>query len=92
MLIVLTILAVLTKYYGASFGARLTGIQPAASRAIGAGMVSRGEMALVVVQIGLQANILTADEFASFVVVIIVSTIIAPIMLRPLLKRVPVNN
>lgn len=87
-LVILTILAVGTKYYGAGSGARMAGINAVDSRAVGAGMVSRGEMALVIVQIGLSAEIISHQEFSSFVIVVILSTIIAPIMLRPLLDKV----
>lgn len=88
MMSVLTILAVVTKYYGSGFGARFAGLNVAESRAIGAGMVSRGEMALVIAKIGLGAGVLHSAEFSEFVIVIILSTIVAPIMLKPLLAKV----
>ena len=88
LIIVLTVLAVATKYYGAQWGARIAKLDKPAARAVGAGMVSRGEMALVVAQIGLSANLIAKDIFGDMVIVIIVSTIIAPLMLRPLLKRI----
>lgn len=88
MMLLLTVLAVITKYYGSGFGARFAGLDVAESRAVGAGMVSRGEMALVIAKIGAGAGILEAPVFAEFVVVIILSTIVAPIMLKPLLAKV----
>ena len=88
LIIVLTVLAVATKYYGAQWGARIAKLDKPAARAVGAGMVSRGEMALVVAQIGLSANLIAKNIFGEMVIVIIVSTIIAPLMLRPLLKRI----
>ena len=88
LIIVLTVLAVATKYYGAQWGARIAKLDKPAARAVGAGMVSRGEMGLVVAQIGLSANLIAKNIFGDMVIVIIVSTIIAPLMLRPLLKRI----
>lgn len=88
MLLILTVLAVATKYYGSGFGARFAGLEVAESRAIGAGMVSRGEMALVIAKIGSGAGVLASDVFAEFVIVIILSTIVAPIMLKPMLAKV----
>lgn len=88
LIIVLTVLAVATKYYGAQWGARIAKLDKPTARAVGAGMVSRGEMALVVAQIGLSANLIAKNIFGDMVIVIIVSTIIAPLMLRPLLKRI----
>ncbi|WPQ68809.1 cation:proton antiporter [Weissella paramesenteroides] len=88
LIVVLTVLAVATKYYGAQWGARLAKLDKPAARAVGAGMVSRGEMALVVAQIGLSADLIAKNIFGDMVFVIIISTIIAPLLLRPLLKRV----
>lgn len=88
VLLLLTVLAVATKYYGSGFGARFAGLNVAEARATGAGMVSRGEMALVIAKIGLGAGVLSAPIFAEFVVVIILSTIVAPIMLKPMLSKV----
>ena len=88
LILVLTVLAVATKYYGAQWGARLAKLEKPAARAVGAGMVSRGEMALVVAQIGLSANLIAKDIFGDMAIVIIVSTIIAPLLLRPLLKKI----
>ena len=88
IMIVLTILAVVTKYYGAGWGARLAGVDIVNSRAIGAGMVSRGEMALVIAQIGAGSGVLSEAAFGEFIIVIIASTIIAPLLMRPLVKRI----
>jgi len=88
MMVILTLLAVATKYYGAGWGARLAGVDVLNSRAIGAGMVSRGEMALVIAQIGAGSGILSETAFGEFIIVIIASTIIAPLLMRPLVKRV----
>lgn len=87
LIVILTVLAVGTKYYGAQWGARMAQLDKPTARAIGAGMVSRGEMALVIAQIGLQANIVAENIFGDMVIVIIISTIIAPLLLRPLLKK-----
>ncbi|SUP59316.1 Sodium/hydrogen exchanger family [Weissella viridescens] len=63
LLVILTIVAVATKYYGAGWGAQLAGIGKTDSRAIGAGMISRGEMALVIAQIGLSTKLLITWSF-----------------------------
>lgn len=47
MIIGLTIVAILTKLLGSGLGARLTGFSNISSLGIGAGMVSRGEVALI---------------------------------------------
>ncbi|MGN1456729.1 MAG: cation:proton antiporter, partial [Acutalibacteraceae bacterium] len=52
------------------------------SLAIGIGMVSRGEVALIVAQKGAQAGIIDEKLFPAIVLVVIVTTIITPILLK----------
>lgn len=80
---VLTIGAILSKWVGAGLGARITGFNARSSLVIGAGMISRGEVALIIASIGLSSGLLPKDYFTSIVIAIIVSTIAAP----PILKR-----
>ncbi|QBO36344.1 cation:proton antiporter [Periweissella cryptocerci] len=81
-LIIFTILAVLTKLYGGRLGAQLTGFDKKSGILIGTGMIARGEMALVVASIGQQANIVSNEIYSDLVIVIILTTLIAPIMLK----------
>lgn len=81
-IIVLTIVAVITKMIGSGIGARMTGFSRRSSLAIGSGMVSRGEVALIIAAIGLEAKLLAPEYFTSVVIVVILTTIITP----PLLK------
>lgn len=88
LILVLTILAVVTKLYGGAIGAKLTGFSWSSGLAVGAGMISRGEMALIIAQIGLSANILSGGQYSDLVIVIVLSTLIAPLMLKYYFKRV----
>lgn len=81
-LLIFTILAVLTKLYGGRVGAQMTGFDKKAGILIGTGMIARGEMALVVASIGQQANIVSNEIYSDLVIVIILTTLIAPIMLK----------
>lgn len=74
--------AILTKLIGGALGARLTGFSGNSSLMIGSGMVSRGEVALIIAATGLQEALLLPKYFTSIVIVIIVTTLVAP----PLLK------
>jgi monovalent cation:proton antiporter-2 (CPA2) family protein len=80
----LSILAILTKLIGAALGAKLAGFNWKSSLGVGAGMVSRGEVALIIAGIGLETNLLSDELFAVLVVVVLVTTIITP----PLMKMV----
>lgn len=77
-----SILAILTKMLGAGLGAKLFGFRTRSAFGIGAAMVSRGEVALIVAKIGLDAKLLHEDLFAILLVVVLVTTIVTP----PLMK------
>lgn len=81
-LIVLTIVAVLTKLLGGAAGAKLTGFNVHSSIAIGSGMVSRGEVALIIAATGMQSGLLLPEYFTTIIITVILTTLIAP----PLLK------
>ncbi|MCH5463041.1 cation:proton antiporter [Lactobacillus sp. LC28-10] len=86
LIIVMTLLACLTKLLGCGLGARLTGFSWHSSYVVGTGMISRGEMGMITVQIGLQAGLLSNATYSKMVLVIILATIIAPFMLKQALK------
>ena len=82
LIVVLSILAILTKLVGAAVGAKLAGFGWNSSLGIGAAMVSRGEVALILAAIGLESKLLSEDLFAVLVVVILVTTIVTPPMMK----------
>jgi len=79
---VLTAAAVVTKWLGGGLGARLTGFGRTSALAIGSGMVSRGEVALIIAATGLQTGLLIPEYFTSVVLVIIATTLIAPLTMK----------
>lgn len=81
-IVMLTISAILTKLLGGAIGARLTGMNTRSALAIGSGMISRGEVALIIASAGLQAQLLPSKYFTSVVITIILTTLIAPPMLK----------
>lgn len=84
---VLTLLAVLTKLLGAGAGTRLTGGSWRDAYIVGAGMVSRGEMALIIAQLGRSAGLLSGRYYAMIITAIVAATLIAPLLLRHALRR-----
>jgi Kef-type K+ transport system membrane component KefB len=63
----LSVLAVFTKMIGSGLGARLTGFNLRSSIGIGSGMISRGEVALIIASIGLEARILAPEFYTSII-------------------------
>ncbi|URN94476.1 MAG: cation:proton antiporter [Candidatus Pristimantibacillus lignocellulolyticus] len=87
-LIIITIMAIVTKLIGCWVGARLTGFNSKPALIIGAGMVSRGEVALIIAATGLSSQLLHPEYFTSIVIMVIVTTIVTP----PLLKFMFTKN
>ncbi|MGX7060137.1 cation:proton antiporter [Vagococcus humatus] len=81
-IVVFSILAVLTKFLGGYLGGRLNGFNRESSSIIGTSLISRGEMALILVSLGLSKNLITQEVYGAIVLVVIVSTIVAPILLK----------
>lgn len=80
--LVLLVVAILSKIIGCGLGAKMCKFTNKESLAIGIGMVSRGEVALIVAQKGAQAGIIDERLFPAIVLVVIVTTIITPILLK----------
>ena len=87
LITVLTVLATVTKQVGSGLGAYLTGFDLPSSNVIGAGMISRGEMALITLQIGYNEHLLSEAYYSSIVLVIVLVTLLAPFILKDAIKR-----
>lgn len=83
----LTIIAVATKVIGCYIPARLQGMSKEDSRIVGFGMSPRGEVAMIVALIGLDAAIIKQDVYTGIVIMALITTIITPIVLRNWLYR-----
>ncbi|MCR2821699.1 cation:proton antiporter [Lederbergia panacisoli] len=86
LIVALNILAILTKLVGAAVGAKFSGFGWRSSLGIGSAMISRGEVALILAAIGLESMLLSEDMFAVLVVVILVTTIVTPPLMKVIFK------
>lgn len=86
-LLVLAI-AIAGKFAGAYLGARVSGIGHWESLSLGAGMNARGAMEIIVATIGLSLGILTPEMYSIILMVAIVTSLMAPPVLRWTLHRV----
>ena len=85
--VAITVGAVAGKWFGSGWGAKLGGLPPSESVQLGAGMISRGEVGLIVASVGMQNGLMTDMEFSAIVVMILVTTLITPPILRGLFMR-----
>ena len=88
----LTIVAILTKIIGCGFGAKACKYKNYQCLRIGVGMVSRGEVALIVANKGIEANLMSSEIVAPVIIVVIVTTILTPIILKPVFARKGANG
>lgn len=86
LIAIISILAIASKLIGAAIGARAAGFGWKGSFGIGAAMVSRGEVALILASIGLESKLLSQDLFAVIVMVVLITTIVTPPMMKWLFK------
>ncbi|GAJ25610.1 Na(+)/H(+) antiporter [Liquorilactobacillus sucicola DSM 21376 = JCM 15457] len=86
-IMIMTILAILTKWIGGEFGSLLAGFDKNSGRVVGTGMIARGEMALITVQIGFNAHLLDKNLYIDIIFVIVIATLLAPLLLRWSLKK-----
>jgi Kef-type K+ transport system membrane component KefB len=79
--------AIVGKIVGCGLGARAGGFTGRESLRIGVGMVSRGEVGLIVAGIGIQSGLLTERGFAVMVIMVLATTLLTPVMLRAVFPR-----
>ena len=80
--VLLVIVAVLTKVVGCGLGAKLCHYSNQDALRIGMGMVSRGEVALIVASKGNAVGLMSPSLLGPVVVVVVITTIISPVLLK----------
>lgn len=81
------LVALITKIIGCGLMARICRFSTADSLKIGVGMMTRGEVALIVAQKGLSVGVLSPVYFTSVILLIIVSSVLTPIVLKLLYSK-----
>ena len=81
-------IACMGKFVGAYIGSWVAGVSHWERLAMGAGMNARGGMGIVVATVGLGLGVLTVEMYSIIVMVAVVTSLMAPPLLRFTLKRV----
>ena len=79
---VITIVAILTKIIGCGIGAKMCGFTTKESVQVGTGMISRGEVALIVANKGAAVGLMSTAYFAPIAIMVVITTIVTPILLK----------
>lgn len=84
--VLLVIVAILTKIIGCGLGAKMMRYSGKEALQIGVGMISRGEVALIVANKGESLGLISNELYAPIVVTVVITTIITPILLKFVFK------
>ena len=87
LVIVLCVIAVLTKIIGCGLGAIICKYTPTQAIRIGCGMISRGEVALIVANKGMALGILPEVFVTPVLLCVVFTTVITPILLKIVYKK-----
>lgn len=82
MILGISVVAILGKIIGSGGGALLAKFTWREALLIGIGMVSRGEVGLIIAKIGLDSGYLSAEIFSSIIGMILITTLVTPPLLR----------
>ncbi len=90
-LVAVVTVACIAKFAGTYFGARLAGLSPWVSAALGSGMNARGAVEIIVATVGLQMGVLTIPMYSIIVAMAVATSVMAPPLLRWTLHRAPAD-
>lgn len=79
---IVIVIAVVTKLFGCGLPAAMFLKNRAQGMRVGIGMISRGEVGLIVAGVGVSLSILDSDVYSTIVLMVAVTTIITPIWLK----------
>lgn len=85
--LVVSFIAILGKVIGAGSGALLAKFSPREALQLGIGMVSRGEVGLIIAQLGVRSGFISEELLTVIVGMILVTTLVTPPMLRAAFKN-----
>jgi len=72
---------------GSGLGALLGGFAGRQALRVGIGMISRGEVGLIVATVGVGQGLIDAELFSIVVMLVLLTTIITPVLLRQVFPR-----
>jgi len=82
IMLLISFAAIIGKIIGSGLGAKLGKFTWLESLQLGIGMVSRGEVGLIVASVGLQTGLLDAELFSAIIGMVLITTLVTPPLLR----------
>jgi Kef-type K+ transport system membrane component KefB len=90
--VILVSVAILAKALGCGLLAKICGFSRRESIRVGIGMISRGEVGLIVAGYGLGHRLIGQDVFSASVIMVLVTTMVTPPLLRLVFPRGPEHH
>jgi Kef-type K+ transport system membrane component KefB len=87
LFVIMTVIAIIGKVIGAGAGALIGKMNSREALQMGIGMMSRGEVGLIVAAVGVTEGVLPQDTFSAVVGVVIITTLLTPPALRASFKK-----
>ena len=88
LMLAMVLVAVISKVLGSGYGAFLGGLTRREAIQLGVGMISRGEVGLIVAAIGIEQGLIQDSTFSAVVGVVILTTVLTPLLLRALYPKI----
>ena len=85
---VIVSIAIVTKLVGCGLPSMIFVKNRSKAMKVGIGMISRGEVGLIVAGVGVSSGVLTADIYTSIIIMVAVTTIITPIWLKRFIEKI----
>ena len=83
------VIALVTKIIGCGLAAKICRFNWGDSLKVGVGMMTRGEVALIVAQKGLEVGVVDPVYFTAVILLIVVSSVLTPLALKVLFTKMP---
>jgi Kef-type K+ transport system membrane component KefB len=84
---IITLVAIISKVVGSGLGARVGGFTNGESFRLGIGMISRGEVGLIVAQLLVAQQLVSSDVITIAVIMVLATTLVTPPLLRAAFAR-----
>ncbi|MCA9835927.1 MAG: cation:proton antiporter [Trueperaceae bacterium] len=88
----IVLVAIVGKIIGSGTGALITRFSFKESLRVGTGMISRGEVGLIVAGIGIERGVISPEIFSLMVLMVVVTTLVTPMLLRLSFGRESLQN
>lgn len=86
LILAISVIAMVGKILGVGTGARITRFSRREALQLGIGMVSRGEVSLIIAKLGLDSGYISSEVFSAVIAMILITSLVTPPLLRAVFR------